>query len=401
MNQFDFDAVGITSEPDVPRLSEDAYEVIRRHVNEMLAETQQEDGYGYYITNQFHLHSALDYAFHDLGGLIEASILVGKWEDTPSLARALKRAKVAGLPMPQFESHFAHLTAQAMDNAQRELAAASIRNLRQSPSYMLASQRDQAVMERQATPHIAAIQNGNLSQMARGIQTTTWFRVKDHFINAVRRFHEWTERNGWKYSLRMPIAMIPAMRDQLLQSSRLGGIAMPEAYQSATQNELVTLLFDAGVIDMIFRPMIEAEQPAIQNRANFIWWDSIASQATAIHESGMHVSLKPATLPPWLMFSHDRAASFFTGEYTLGTYSELGVGHIVLSPDDLCPDFGYLHEDDNYYVARNLSLIAMGVSLWATQIRLGTGHRVPSWTRTPLNPVTVQWFVEELARMNQ
>ena len=410
MNQFDFDAVGIPTEHDEPlRLAPDSYEVLRQQVNALIADTGREgqlmsaeEAYTFYDANQFNLATNLDYAFHDLDGLNEASLVTGGWNDTPALAKAVKRCKVSGIPMIQFESHFAHRAAQAMQATQGLLSRAAITNLRGSANYMLASESEQARMERQAIPHIAAIQNANLSQQARGVQKTTWERVQPHFIKWVNRFNARALGLGWRYSLRMPIAMIPAMRDDLLQSSRLGGIAMPEAYHSATQNELITMLHDAGILDMVFAPIAyQDENLPIQNRANFMWWDSIASMASAINNNGVHVSLKPATLPPWLLLTHDRAASFFMGEYTLGTYTEVGVQHLILSPDDLDPDMGGYRDNESAYMAHGLSLLALGVSLWATQIRMGTGHRVPSWTNSPLNPVLVQWFVEELARMNQ
>lgn len=406
MNQFDFDAVGIATERNEPlRLASDAYEVLRQRVNQALLDDDArrlEDSYTIYDANQFNLATALDYAFHDLDGLNEASLIVGNWNDTPALAKAVKRCKVSGVPMIQFESHFAHRAAGAMQATQGVLSRAAIKNLRGSAAYMLASESEKARMERQAVPHIAAIQNANLSQQARGVQKTTWQRVEVHFQKWVRQFYARATELGWKYSLRMPIAMIPAMRDDLLQSSRLGGIAMPEAYQSATQNELITLLHDAGLLGYVFAPIAyEDDNLPIQNRANFMWWDSIASMATAIHDNGVHVSLKPATLPPWLMLNHDKAASFFMGEYTLGTYTEIGVQHLILSPDDLDPDMGGYQDNESAFMAHGLSLLAIGISLWATQIRMGTGHRVPSWTNSPLNPVLVQWFVEELARMNQ
>jgi len=406
MNQFDFDAVGIASDRHEPlRLAPNTYEMLRQKVNALLqdGDSRKLDEFSiFHDANQFNLATNLDYAFGDLDGLNEASLISGGWTDTPALAKAVKRCKVSGIPMIQFDSHFAHRTAETMQATQGLLGRAAIQNLRGSAEYMLASESERAKLERQAIPHIAAIQNGNLSQQARGVQKTTWQRIEAHFIKWVRRFFDRSFELGWKYSLRMPIAMIPAMRDDLLQSSRLGGIAMPEAYQSATQNELITLLLDAGILDAVFSPIAYRDESlALQNRANFMWWDSIASMGTAIHDNGVHVSLKPATLPPWLMLNHDRAASFFMGEYTLGTYTEIGVQHLILSPDDLDPDMGGYQDNKSAYMAHGLSLLAIGISLWATQIRMGTGHRVPSWTNSPLNPVLVQWFVEELARMNQ
>lgn len=213
----------------------------------------------------------------------------------------------------------------------------------------------------------------------------------------VRKFHAWMDYYGWKYSLRMPIAFNNANRDTLLQSSPLAGIPMPEAYQSATQNEMTTRLFDAGVLEFIFRNLLpEANTPAISTRNSFLWWDSIASFATAIHKDGVMVSLIPATLPPWLMYGHDFHAAYFLNRIPLGTYTEVGVTHVELAPNQSPYS---VSTADSEYIARGLSLICIGISLWATQLRMGTGHRVPSWTQTPINPTLMQWFVQELAEL--
>lgn len=382
--QFKFD-----DEQEIEHLPSDFYERIRIEL--------PEGSINEYWANHFHLATALPYALTDLGGLVDASLVSGDFDATPRLMQQRKRAKIA-MPyhMPEFDSHFAALKEQALTATQEKLGARQLELVTNSASWILASDSERKAMQRGATPSFAMISNGNLSQQARSIQTVTWQRVQPHFIAFVKEFAAWCDYHGWHYSLRMPIAMSNANRDTLRQSSPLAGIPMPEAYQSATQNELTTRLFDAGILEFVFKHMIPNLDltPAIENRNNFLWWDSIASFATAMHRDGVMVSLIPATLPPWLMYGHDFHAAYFLNRISLGTYTEVGVAHVELAPNQ----FPYsVSTADSEHIAKGLNLLAVGISLWATQLRMGTGHRVPSWTQTPINPTLLQWFIEELA----
>jgi len=394
-NAFDDRLLNRTFAQDegIPTLPRDAYQTIADSIG-------YEANYTAWV-NHFDLSREVDYALGDLDGLVEASMLAGQWDTTPRLAASLKRMLVNGFAIPEFESHFRVREAEYIEKVSKKLSLRTLQQTLDSPDYMLADESEKSLLRRKATVGITEMQISNISQHAIGIQNAAWRQGQKAYIEFVKRFTDTLRLHDWACSLRMPVTMIPSVRHDLLRSSSTAGIGMIEAYQSATQNELLTQVFDQGLSECLFRPLhLWQHTPALTNRAQFIWWDSIASFATARHaDSGLMISLIPSQLPPWLLMGHEYTATVYMHEWTLGTHTEQAVMHYDVPPAQLSSIPQIKHDRLERYIAHGLSLMAIGLTLWANQIRLGSGHKIPAWTATPMNPTTVRWFLELLTRI--
>lgn len=375
---------------EIPSLPDNAYEILRASI------TADEHAYAIYTANQFGVADMYDGALQDVDGLIEASMLAGEFNQTPRLMATLKRMRGRGWPIQEFEGWFAQKAISSEIDAAALLSERAVNALLQTPEYMLGTKSEQALLRRTASVNISELKINNISQHARSIQIGAWHKTRERFFRFVEAFRKDMDSMGWKMSLRMPIAMIPAARNDLLSSSATAGIPMVEAYQTATMNELMTQVFDAGLTEAIFQQMVGGHTPAIANRNEFLYWDSLAAYASAYNaDYNIHMAIIPANLPPWLLYNHLHSAPFYLSVEQCGAYTEQSILYWDIGPnhlDKVQPEYRAS------LFTRKMELLYLGVSLWAAQIRLGTGHKIPQWTDAPMNPTTIRWYLELLAR---
>lgn len=360
--------------------------------------------------NGYSLHASTGYAADDVQGLIEYTLANHNYitEGIPRLKQLKEDARLKASAVPDFRRYTEHLMLNALQGTQQAMQNEAVYNVKHDVTWELLGSVEQQKRLDTAKRPIHNIIYSNLSQPHRKVQELTWAKVHGKFFGFIERFRAYMDTCETRWSLRPISALSIGNRESFLVAHTL---PLPELWMRPAELEMSRAIFNANLEHSLFRFMSIEEATneismAQANQREFLWWDSKAAYAIAQSNYGDRIAIAPSALSPWLLDDVTTDVPIILSEPRYGgAYKIHGYHYQTLHPnvilDNTWPMFtGHIQHDHYAFIADSLHLICVGMSLWASQIKLGRGHQRMSWTDSPINASVCVWFAEALERLN-
>lgn len=386
-----------------PYLPSDIYEQIAATIP-----PQETQGKHLHRWNQFDVRTHFGAAFFDTTALIEHTLLA--WPSlaiTPRLTAILMLAKEKSMPIGEFVAYFATQNAESLRAATLSVSEYLTHTLNDDPWFRYASAAEQEkLLQRTRVAH-GEVMDDNMSQAVRNMQDQAWNQCRLMFAEFVKRLHDFLELRGYAFSLRPFTAMNLTQHGTLQQLSYLAGIPIPQLYWTKSMEYLHSDLDSLGIYDKLFNPRVHygvgiADFPKAQvNHGEFNYWNSLAAYAVMVHEGDdiNDIAITKTGMPPWLLDEVGVSAPI----YPWHPWNDLTTTESAVTIDRIdglritdLPHYESEVTTTARKYARYLHMCCLGVTLHASTIRLGQGHRRPSWVASPPNRILIERFMQQL-----
>lgn len=377
----------------------DAYEQIESYLHLLREE------------NQYGIKTVLDYAFSDTNALIDNTLLAfPDFVITAQQAVLLEYAKMNGFADNAFRAFFQQEQLRQLNVARDSVADQLEHMMSYDPFWQHQTEQSKLMIRSGFRDQLLSVQDDNMSQTVRNLQEQTWKQSAGVFAAFVKKFWLKLDQFGWAFALRPLINMNPSAWGTVSQLTYLAGIPAPQVYWTRTMEVLQETFKTLGIYNLIFDDdyfVYESDEPdnfapAQRNHASFHRWNRLAAYAGAFHPDLGHVLITRTGMPPWLIDDPTNRLPIYTAKplnactlleqavivdyVTPDTFSEHVMSPFTLSAE---PQMPVIRRE----IGIGLQIIMMGVTLAASTIRLGSGHRRPTWTAAPMNRLAIQRYL--------
>lgn len=370
--------------------------------------------------NHYQLYRDAGFLFGSYADLIRATLpMMGP---QPMELRALyeqqQAASAMRIEIPELIQLLNHMYSAGVQMSHDVATVSAREHLRDNPAFEVLAEADQRLeIAKISNITMRDVMNANLNQAARATQDQMWQQTRHMWSELAQRIQYWGWNNGWQFSLRPFLSFSPD-RKTILQSSPMAGIPIPQLYMKAAYKSLYEVVQETELAHTLFNQRLfipsEVEQPrALMNRIEYAYWDQHPMYAVARHTDGQYLGIGPSQLMPWLLDEITQNVPIMNTHRQFTTYATQGYGWRMLPPGMSAYVDGMAkptHEvslvatktriddcqDQASVLLEGLWVLAYGMSLWATQFKLGKGYSRPSWISGPLNLVTLRTYAERL-----
>jgi len=348
------------------------------------------------VANMLDMSDAFPLAFHDSVGLTDATLdaMSSEWYGfTPRLDAMIRTLKPYS-SVAEIDRYFAMARANHDTGALMHTNHLSVQYKTSDPLWNVIPESQQAIeLKRRIT--LSQLLDNNLSQTVRFEQERVWRENRIAFFKFAAAFRKWGWNEGISYSIRHPIAMNNNHFSTLESVSILSGIPLPAMYLTATQQIVLDELDDSAHEGLFFDAQMRT---ALENHRVYSYWARLNAYAQADWGHGIVTAITPACMPPWLLRVGGKVLPIYLLKpIPVYSFAEQAVTYMTVGPDTI--EYAGSHvvsADHQRRLANALSILCIGVTLYASTIRLGSGHKRPTWIRTPMNMTLLRTFESAL-----
>ena len=273
---------------------------------------------------------------------------------------------------------------------------------RLDPLWPIMSDEERLIAESRVNISMLAAMNANLNQKDRQAQE----EFEPFAIASIKALTSILSIKfpQYVYSLRPMLTMNRGAKSNLDSRSPLIGIANVQLFQTETQNQLQETLrlndlehvLNIGTSEWITERNSESDMglsTAVRTQRDYTFWTQLNAYAIAHNmEDRTNIAVTPLCTPPWLLFTGIQPRLPIYHAYpTHGMQHDIEAVHFQLADTDFrmidsSPESAARAQD----VGQLILILCLLLTALATTARMGTGHRLPKWSKLPMNQANLR-----------